>query len=165
MSYELVTPSDAEDRICFTYGANSLFNKIVLMSTYRAKNIKTEGGRSAVDDYSMSENERDFFKLQVEYALAEVYSRVVRLTTKIAGLTISTTGDSFFYIKDYDAYNTNVLLLVDKAIEKALINFILRDWYMHSGLSAEYGAYELILASSLNELTEKLFELRKPLLS
>jgi hypothetical protein len=170
----------APNTIAFYYGTDDMFNNVNLKSSYRAKNIKTESGDSLIDDFAITEDERDAFTLFLNASMHDAFNIVMKMTGGVAnalyldvangtilGTVSGTQFDCYgFKIKDHAAYNSNNLTLVDEGIKNLLEAFIMKEWYKMTGHDGE-------LAKWLNEyltikrdlINRRLFQLRKALIN
>ena len=80
--------------------------------------------------------------------------------------TIVTPNVSGFRILDNAAYNNNVLFGVDDGVFQYIRYSVLASWYEAVGLDKEAAIWETKKKLMRNDLiTNRLFQLRKPLLS
>ena len=172
--------------IVFWYLREDLFNEVNLLSLYRAKNIVqsagNEAGKTMVDEYALSEDERDAFYIFAKKAIYDAFAQVVKMTKALTDTVfindgvytgeestsgIVTSSPAYgFILYDNTAYNANVLQLVDNEILKFLRMEILYDWYDLNGMDAEASKYKAKWDESRRDLVNRyLFQLRKPLIS
>lgn len=166
--YEKIADSiDATlDIIKFSYAADDLFNIVSLKTMYRAKNIKDDKGESKVDDFGISEAERDIFNVNLETAANLVFRTVLKMTKGVShAIIINTSADVELGIRDNAAYNENVLDYVDNLIKDTIVYKIMSEWYKTCGLDQEYTKLENNYLTNNQLLINGLFELRKPLIS
>lgn len=176
MSYtKIVAAGNASAMVRFHYLTEGLFNEVSVLSNYRAKTIKDGTGKSQSDDYAISENERDIFGINLNYAINDIFAEVVKQTKGITNSIFvdATVGDpnaivgkaSGFSVADHGAYNDNNLTLIDNAIRKAIINNILKSWYKYNGLQADMQMAELEYNTALVQINQRMFELKKKLMT
>jgi len=180
MAYARITATPpAPNYIVFYFKDDDTFANISLRSQYRAKNIKNEKGESLVDDFALTEDERDAFDLFFEQAIYDAFNVVMKMTTGVSNAvilstavsTILATGSdadlaSGFKVKDHVAYNANNLALVDDGIKNLLLSFVMKEWYKMNGLDAELQKWLGEYLEAKRDLTNKrLFQLRKPLIA
>lgn len=172
--------------IIFYYKKDDFFKHLSLRTLYRAKNIKSEAGEALIDDYAMSEDEKDVFLLFMKQATYDAYDIVQKMTTGITTAPIviddttsiitivpdgeNTTEDILntysFKILDEAAFNENALYAVDSGIEKYIKCHVLADWYDLVGLDNEYIKWSTKKdVARIDLITKRLFQLRKPLIS
>ena len=175
MSYSKET--GPPDYIQFYYLTEDLFSNVSLRSMYRALNIKAESGESLIDDFAISEDERDAFNVLIRDAAHEVFQHVLKMCK---GITSALVLDSFIFIDDAsssgpyyavkvldnDAYNENNLEIVENTIKMLLQVHVLKNWYELKGhtdeqtkLMAKYNSLKIKL------INKDLFGLKKPSLS
>ena len=195
-------------KITFYYDSDKLFNDVSLMSAYMTKNLKNESC-SAMDEYSISDDEKDMYGVCVRQTLPNIYETMMKITSddgkafeddyevkefternKInTGTTEkpeyvegqvdidSTTGkdknaiDSTlgrfaghyieFTITNNDAYNDNVLNLVDATLLNCLKHGILAEFYSICVNADLYRLSQDKFTTSLFQLKQRLFQLKK----
>ena len=186
MSYSRETHYSGDPVIVFWYLREALFNDVMTHTLYRAKNIiqtaGNETGKSMVDDFAMTEDERDAFYIFARTAIYDAFAQVVKMTKGLTdtvfindGVYIGASSTSGvveedasygFIIYDHEAYNANVLQLVDNEILKFMRYEILFNWFQLSGVESEAEKYKIKWDESRRDLVNKyLFQLRKPLLT
>lgn len=161
----------------FYYLTEDLFDNISLRSLYRALNIKTDSGESLIDDFAITEDERDAFNVLVRDAAHEVFQNVLKMCKGVSDALVlndvlliddSSSSGPYYAVKvlDHEAYNENNLELVENTVKMMLQVHVLKNWYEMKGhadeqtkLMAKYNALKIKL------INKDLFQLRKPLLS
>ena len=170
--------------IMFFYTQDSLFNNVMIRSMYRAKTIRDEKGESQVDDYAMSEDERDAFTIFLSSAIHDAFNHVMKMTTGVAdALILGETGTQVFAtvrptgvlatdiiygfkIRDHESYNENNISLVDEGIKTMVETKIMREWYEMVGHGDEFAKMsQKYLDLKRDLITKRLFQLRKPLIT
>lgn len=66
-------------KITFYYDSDKLFNDVSLMSAYMTKNLAGERG-SIMDEFSISDDERDVYGVCVRQALPNIYETMMKIT-------------------------------------------------------------------------------------
>jgi hypothetical protein len=172
MSYENVSASTGNGTIRFYYGTTSLFNEVKQRTAYAAKGMTSQDGKAQFDDFSFTDNEEDLFDTFLSYAVPEVFAELVRISKGVTDSVFIDTdqGDeegevSGFSLVDYEAYNDNILILVDKRTREAIVHYLIKEWWKLKGLNDLYKlaleTYEL----AIRAMKDKAFELIKPLMS
>lgn len=151
--------------ITFEYTKEQIFNKCCLMSAYMTKNLK-DGGQSAMDDYSMTDDEEDIYSACLESSLPDTWETVLKITSSVdSAYEISDSGTVTIKIQDNDAYNPNTKDLVDASMKNCVIYGVLRDFYAtcyHPDLlKVANDRYNAELA----KLEHRLFQLKKKALA
>ena len=160
--------------ITFYYDSDKLFNDVSLMSAYLAKNWAES--ETSVDEYSITEDERELYTICVKQAFPNVYEEMIKLSSGIDNafnddVVIETKEESGLRrdagkyleinIVNNNAYNSNVLNLVDATILDCLKYCILSEFYtlcLNAGLQKiAYGKF----INSLSQLKNRLFQLKK----
>lgn len=165
MAHEII-----DSVIYFSYITNTLFDIVSLKTMYRGKNMKDDKGNSLVDDFAISQDERDAFNQFLKTAANLVFRTVLKITKGVDDAILididsSTTAEVVLKIIDNAAYNENVLTYVDFLIQETIIYKIMSEWYKTCGHDAEYSKMESNYQESKRQLFDGLFELRKPLIS
>lgn len=174
MSYSKI--SGSPNTIRFRYKADTFFDLASMKTLYRAKNIKTEKGESLIDDYGISQDERDLINQFMESAANVVFRTVLKITKGVSNAiaidtseyeasSTETIGYIDLIILDNSAYNENVLDYVDVLIKDCIVAKIISQWYSNCGLNDEYQKTEGEYLDLINKLYNGLFELRKPTIS
>lgn len=170
--------------IMFFYTENMVFNNVMIRSMYRAKTIKDGNGESQIDEYALSEDEKDAFVIFIKKAIHDAFNHVMKMTTGVPdALILGQTGTEVFaatlpdgvlandiiygfMIKDHEAYNENNIALVDEGIKNLIEANIMREWYEMVGHDAETAKmYQKYQAIKSDLITKRLFQLRKPLIN
>lgn len=148
----------------FSYGKDEIFHKCCLISAYMTKNLK-DGGNSAMDDYSMTDDEEDMYMACLESSLPDTWETVLKITSSVTGAYDINDGAPEITIQDNEAYNDNTKDLVDASMKNCIVYGVLRDFYAacyHPDLLKVSGArYEAELA----KLEHRLFQLKKKALA
>ena len=118
MFQKIAATSSAPAKIQFYYNRNTVFNEVSLMSNYMAKNLATKDGNSLTDEYAISDDEHDLVDICIRAALPDIYEAMTKITNLVADafkddVTVSGNPCVSFTILDTDAYNDNVLSVVD----------------------------------------------------
>lgn len=181
MSHIRVTGTPPEPNIiAFYYRVADMFNNVILRTMYRAKNIRDNNNESQVDDWAISEDEKDFFNITIEKAIHDAFNTVMKMTTSVTDAlllnvlenTINTGSGSAeekcygFKVRDHEAYNANILNLVDDGIKNMVESYVMMEWYKTVGQNEELqkwlGEY---MKNREILVTKRLFQLRKPFIS
>lgn len=166
-------------KITFYYDSDNLFNDVSLMSAYMTKNIKGDSG-SMMDEFNISDDEKDIFKVCVRQTLPNIYETMMKITSGVENAfedeavvsTDETTGLKRakgtyieFTMKDNDAYNENVLNLVDATILNCLKHGVLAEFYSICVNGDLYRVAQDKFTTSLFQLKQRLFQLKKKVVS
>lgn len=199
-------------KITFYYNSEKLFNDVSLMSAYMTKNLKSEAG-SAMDEFSISDDERDIYDVCVRQALPNIYETMMKITsgdgnafddafvvnlgderkttenkdddgTVVSvtendekfenGVDVNAKENTFgrfagkyveFTMVNNDAYNKNVLNLVDATLLNCLKHGILAEFYSICVNAELYRIAQDKFTTSLFQLKQRLFQLKKKVVS
>lgn len=153
--------------IIFSYDNGSLFNDVSLLSAYMVKNMKIAEG-SALDEYSISKDEQDIFNECLKQTLPDLYETVIQFVPCGDGAFsdgLSGEGKIKISVKNNNAYNVNVLTLVDATIYECLKQGILSKFYSICVNDALFSIANGRYAANVNQLKQRLFQLRKKSIS
>lgn len=165
--------------ITFYYDSDKLFNDVSLMSAYMTKNLKSETG-SMMDEFSISDDEKDVYKVCVRQTLPNIYETMIKITSGVVDAfdddaTVSdkeSTGLGReagtyieFTIQDNEAYNDNVLNLVDATLLNCLKHGILAEFYSICVNGDLFRIAQDKFTTSLFQLKQRLFQLKKKAVS
>ena len=165
--------------ITFYYDSDKLFNDVSLMSAYMTKNMSNESG-SLMDDFSISDDEKDVYKVCVRQTLPNIYETMMKITSGVAsafddevsvsvkesdGLKRDVGTYIEFTMQDNDAYNDNVLNLVDATLLNCLKYGVLAEFYSICVNGDLYRIAQDKLTTSLFQLKQRLFQLKKKVVS
>ncbi len=115
--------------LTFSYTKAEIFNTACLISAYMTKNLK-DGDASAMDDYSMTDDEEDMYNACLESSLPDTWETVLKITShSTSGAYSISSGAPSITIQDNDAYNANTVDLVSASIKNCIIYGVLRDFY------------------------------------
>jgi hypothetical protein len=113
--------------ITFGYKIDDLFNDVGLISSYMTKDIKNEEG-SMMDEFAITDDERELFDVCMKQAAPNIFEAMLKMSTCTDGYGIE-NGEIRFSVKDFNAYNENVLPLVDSTIYDCLKFGVLTEFY------------------------------------
>jgi hypothetical protein len=162
-------------KITFYYDSDKLFNDVSLMSAYMTKNIKGDGG-SMMDEFNISDDEKDIYKVCVRQTLPNIYETMMKITSGVDNafddeITVTTKENSGlkrdvgtyieFTMQDNDSYNDNVLNLVDATILNCLKHGILAEFYSVCVNGDLYKLAQDKFVTNLFQLKQRLFQLKK----
>ena len=153
-------------KIKFYYKRDVLFNEISLMSNYMAKNLSSKDGNSLTDEYAISDDEKDLVDVCIRATLPDIYEAMTKITSAVTNAfdddaIISGDHCVVFTLQDNDAYNANVLTLVDASLNNCIKQGTLKEIYStivnpdFFKISAERFVAELF------KLKQRLFQLKK----
>jgi hypothetical protein len=179
MSYErlaaVVGPPAQPKSISFYYVVDDVFNDSSLRSMYQARNIKDQSGVSMVDDYAITEDERDIHLGLLEDAVFDVFLHLLKYTksltdsiyhnqdyTPSGGVLAKTSGVK---IVDNEAYNENYIKAIDMNLLKAIRFYILRDWFNTQGQDVNAQKFDALYLIALRNMEKYAFQLKKVSLS
>lgn len=170
-------------KIVFLYDRSILFNDVSLMSNYMVKNLATKDGNSLTDEYAISGDEEDIVDVSIRAALPDLYESLTKITTAVVpafddkhtygssttiGKDITSTDVTVdagsyveFYILDNQAYNANVITMVDASLYNALKYGVLKEVYSSIVNTDLYNLCNARFIAELLKLKQRLFQLKK----
>ena len=166
-------------KITFYYDSDKLFNDVSLMSAYMTKNLSGDRG-SVMDEFNISDDEKDIYKVCVRQTLPNIYETMMKITAGVDNAfedesEVSTTETDGlkrpvgtyveFTMQDNDAYNENVLNLVDATILNCLKYGVLTEFYSICVQGDLHRLAQDKFTTSLFQLKQRLFQLKKKVVS
>lgn len=159
-----VEKDSANALIAFKYKKEALRNNISLRSTYKSKRITDQQGNHIGEPYALSDDERDAFEVCINNIVPDIYDILLKMTSGVSRAFEVDGIDIVLKIQDYKAYNENVLKNVDISINNALVNGALKEWYDICAKPDYFTEYAAKYQVSLNQLRDRLFQLKKKLI-
>lgn len=165
--------------ITFYYDSEKLFNDVSLMSAYMTKNLASEKG-SLMDEFNISDDEQDIYKVCVRQTLPNIYETMMKITSGVdnafddevvvAGSEsdgLKRTAGTYieFTMQDNEAYNENVLNLVDATLLNCLKYGVLAEFYSICVNGDLHRIAQDKFTTSLFQLKQRLFQLKKKVVS
>ncbi|MBQ2486541.1 MAG: hypothetical protein II518_05735 [Candidatus Methanomethylophilus sp.] len=153
-------------KIKFYYKRDVLFNEISLMSNYMAKNLSTKDGNSLTDEYAISDDEKDLVDVCIRAALPDIYEAMTKITSTVTNAfdddaIISGDHCVVFTLQDNDAYNSNVLTLVDASLNNCIKQGTLKEIYSTIVNPEFFKISADRFVAELFKLKQRLFQLKK----
>lgn len=151
-----------EKTIVFSYPLQGIFDNASRVSSYNSKNIRDKEGNSLLAEYAISDDEKDIFYQGLSSVLPEIYEKLLKVTTGVEGAYMFETTDSDikFTIQDNEAYNKNVLTLVDASLFECIIEGALRAWYKNCAQADLLALYNKSFNDNLEKLFNRMFQLK-----
>ena len=152
--------------ITFKYPNSSLFDDVSLLSSYMVKNIKMDEA-SALDEFSISEDEKEIFNECLKQALPNLYDVALQMMPNCEGAFSEglSDGNISISIKDNGSYNVNVLSLVDATLYDCLKYGILSAFYSICVNDALFTIANSKMVANINQLKQRMFQLKKKTVS
>ena len=159
--------------ITFSFDSKELFNDVSLLSAYMAKNMVAE---NALDDFIITEDEESVYDVCLRKALPNIYEIMMKLSSGVdnafgvvelneeewVGLRRPVGKYVEFSIVDNEAYNSNVLGLVENTLRDCIEYGVLKEFYsislnldMQTLAKAKYAENILLLNQRLFQLKKK----------
>lgn len=151
--------------IKFSYGYDDIFDVVSLITNEIALIMLDGEGMPQVDEYGLSEDERYNVVQMLKDGADEVFRRLLKVTNGISDSVVLSDTTVECSIKDKDAYNSNVLSAIDRLIEKAIVNYIIKDWFLDKKVIDHAKIYSDKYIRNIQEIIKKSIQLRKPTIS
>jgi len=169
-------------KILFYYDRETLFNDVSLLSNFMARNIQTKEGQHLTDDYSISADEKDLYDVCVRTCLPDIYESMTKISfgsvpafddnisedgttsgTDIHGDVTNIPIGHFveMALRDNQAYNDNVLTIIDACLYNAMKYGVLKEFYstVLNGDLLKVNTERFM--QELMKLEQRLFQLKK----
>jgi hypothetical protein len=129
-----------------------------------------------MDEFNISDDEKDIYKVCVRQTLPNIYETMIKITSGVENAfdgesTVSVKEQSGlkrdagtyieFNIQNNDAYNDNILSLVDATLLNCLKHGILAEFYSVCVNADLYRLAQDKFLVSLAQLKQRLFQLKK----
>ena len=164
-----ISASTGYGTIKFTYPTDTLFTNVSNRTVTIAKSFKDANGKPLYTDYAITQDEKYLmFRQFTRDAIRKSFKTVKSLVNAVTNSLFITEDDSIdddqlgFSIVDYEAYDDNVLDMVDHSIYNCLVFFILKEWYKYKNLgdfvaafNAEYVQHDIDLNDNLGDLLKR----------
>lgn len=148
--------------ILFSYTVGDIFDKASRKSAFNAKNVRDKEGNALVEHFAISEDDRDIFLQGVQSILPDINALMLKITSGMKdAFSFDENGAISISIQDNNAYNENLLSLVDTSIEECIIEGSLMEWYKSCTNADLLNLYSKSFGMSLEKLYDRLFQLRK----
>lgn len=164
--------------ITFSYKTSELFDDAALLSAHMAKNTVIPEG-SALDEFVLTNDEKDVFEVCVKQVMPDIYENLMKMSSGIEdafcvetianiekdGLQRTSGVYISFNINDNNAYNENVLALVDATLLSCLKYGALAEFYSVN-LNGDLGRIARDkYTASIMQLNQRLFQLKRKSIS
>lgn len=166
MHRTIAATTTAPKKIQFYYNRDTLFNEVSLMSNYMAKNLSTKEGNSLTDEYAISDDEKDLVDVCIRAALPDIYEAMTKITHSVEGAfsdneTVDGDDCVALTILDNDAYNGNVIDLVDASLYNCIKHGTLKEVYSTIVNPDFFKVCADRFVAELFKLKQRLFQLKK----
>ena len=158
--------------VTFYFDSKEMFNDVSLLSAFMAKTWA--GTTDGLDTYTITDDEKDVYKVCLEQTLPNIYETLMKLSNGIENAfdakAVVTTGDVLgraagtyieFTINAKGDYNSNVLGLVSDTLRDCIKYGVLDEFYSIV-LNADLNRIaKEKFAANLLLLNQRLFQLKK----
>lgn len=151
--------------IKFSYEYDEIFEKVSLITNEIAVTILDEEKMPQVDEYGISEDEKYTVVQKMNSGADEIFRKLLKITNGISDSVLLSDTVCECAIKDKGAYNENILQSIDRLIEEAIVNYIIKDWFTDKMVTNHAQNYTGKYVRNIQEIVKKSVQLRKPTLS
>lgn len=148
-----------ENVIQFIYNGADLFNNVSLKTSYKSRFVSEDG--RVVDEMTMMDDDKDAFEANLEKILPDIHERIIKLTSAVEDAYSTEGGNITIKMQNNNAYNANVLGLVDASIYDCLETGSIKEWYSICGKSDYEREYAEKFSAALARLSNRMFQLKK----
>lgn len=145
--------------ITFSYTTDTLFNDVELISAFMTKDLVDSNG-SATDKFIITEDEEELLDLCVKQVVPKIFEYMLNISKCATGYLYE-NGNIAFSVKNNNAYNENVLPLVDSTIYDCLKYGTLSEYYSICTNVEVYNIVKLKYEEMLRLLDQRLYQLKK----
>lgn len=173
------------NKIIFSYRMSNIFNNCCTKISYKSRNISEDAKIN--DELTLSDDDKSIFEANIPFILADIYERILKLSHGITeaykieiipgaemGPSVgSESGDItvipedkiiIFTFVNNNAYNSNVLDVLDVSLYQCLETGSIKAWYDVCGLTTIEQDYNTKYLSALAELSRRIFQLKKKII-
>jgi len=151
--------------IKFSYGYDDIFDQVNLISNDIAETILNDEKIPQTDEYGLSEDEKYSVVRMMKHGADEIFRKLLKITNGISNSVVLSDTGCECSIKDKGAYNENVLQAIDRLIEEAIVNYIIKEWFTDKMLKDHAVNYTAKYVRNIQEIVKKSVQLRKPTLT
>lgn len=165
--------------IAFYYDSKELFDAVGILSSYMSKNLVADS-LSALDEFSISSDEWDIYKVCLKQSLPNIYDEFLKMTSCIteafddevkiesedtSGLNRKAGTYVEITIRNNNAYNSNVLSLVDSTLLTCIKYGVLAEFYSVCQHEALFRVANDKYITSLMQLRQRTLPLKRKVVS
>lgn len=111
-----------------------VFDLCKLKSLYSGSSVVSDSGATMESSFALTDNERDFFDITLKEAASKVYDAVSQDTQIVEQpFLYDVNGLLSYSMMVHGDWDRNQSFGVNTEMEKALVSFILREWYKTRG--------------------------------
>lgn len=167
---ELVDNPDGSYLVIFLQDLDQLFTAVKKKTAYRGRFAKGDKGQSLLDQIAITDDERTYFDSVIQSAGPEVANKLSAWAKNIdqayrynVSFNYSQEKYIVFMISMSDSWDPYNLDGVDKAIQEALVSYVVKHWYYDNRYSDDFAAEEVFYQSEINKIRRILFMSKVPI--
>lgn len=149
-------------KITFSYTYEEVFDVVQMVTNEIAVSILTPEGMPMLDEYGVSEDEHYTVKQKMKDGSSEVFEKsLMKITHGIVDSVVLTDESVSCAIMDKQAYNENILTAIDRLIKQAIINYIIKDWFIDKRVEGHAEIYATKYVKNVTDIVKRSVQLRK----
>ena len=152
-------------QIKFSYTYTELFEVVSLTTNVIAETILDDKNVAMLDEYGITEDEKYTVTQKMYNAADKVFGRLMKITNGVTDSVVLSDSSIECSILDKEAYNQNVLEAIDRYIKDALINYIIKDWFLDKNKLDYAKIYETKYYENIKDITKRSVQLRKSVIT
>lgn len=167
---ELVANPDGSYLVIFLHDLDQLFTEVKKKTAYRGRFARGDKGQSLLEQIAITDDERSYFDSVIQSAGPEVMTKLSAWARNIDqayryNVTFNYSQEKYivFMISMSDAWDPYNLEGVDKAIQQALVSYVVKHWYYDNRYSEDFAAEEVFHQAELNKIRRILFMSKVPI--
>ncbi len=100
----------------------------------------------------------------MKHGADEIFRKLLKITNGMSNSVVPSDTACECSIKDKGAYNENILQAIDRLIEEAIVNYVIKDWFADKMGKRSALNYTGKYVKNIQEIVKKSVQLRKPTL-
>lgn len=167
---ELVDNPDGSYLVIFLHDLDQLFTAVKKKTAYRGRFAKGDKGQSLLDQIAITDDERSYFDSVIQSAGPEVANKLSAWAKSIdqayrynVSFNYSSERYMVFMISMSESWDPYNLEGVHKAIQEALVSYVVKHWYYDNRYSEDFAAEEVFHQAEMNKIRRILFMSKTPI--
>ena len=157
------------DDIQFYYDIDDLFDIVVVETLLVAQNILDNNGKSMTTTYQLNRDNRNIFNHILKDAASNVFRLLAPLAKDVENAfqynegdlastsTTDETNSIVYRITPHDEWSDDMDTVIDNALEKAIISFVLKEWWKRRRLGQEMMLEESNFKNLSSKITDFIY--------
>ncbi len=136
-----------------TFDISKLFDLCKIKTLYSASAISSETGVSQEKSFAITDNERDFFDITLKSAASVVYDALSQDTKIVVDpFQYNVDGKIIYKLMVHGDWDEAQVFGLNTAIEMALVDYVIKEWFRTRGLSNQFQAYDASFTTSVSNV-------------